>query len=194
MAPERPIFHLTDERALDALAHPMRSRILALLRVEGLATATTLGQRIGESSGATSYHLRRLAVVGLVEEDVERGSRKERWWRASEQVIQWSAADFLGNPKAHQATVAMRRNYYAWQARLLEQRLRDEELWDPTWVKAANDSDDYLTLTPSQADAMAKEIWEVVQRYRADASPDDENAAKVIWWQHVVPVFNEIPV
>ncbi len=194
MAADRPVFHMTDERALEALAHPTRSRILELLRLEGLATATTLSLRIGESSGVTSYHLRRLAEVGLVEEDVERGSRKERWWRAAEQIITWSAADFLGNAKAHQATVAMRRNYYAWQARLLEQRLRDEERWDPAWIQAANDSDDYLKLTPQQADAMAKEIWEVVQRYRAEANTEDENVTTVVWWQHLVPVFNEIPV
>lgn len=198
MSPRRPVFHLTDEQALEALAHPIRSRILDLLRIEGVATSTTLARRINESSGTTSYHLRRLAEVGLLVEDVDRGSRKERWWRASEQIIQWSAADFLGNPKAHQATVAMRRNYYAWQGRLLDQRLRDEEHWDRKWVKAANDSDDCLTLTPERADAMAKEIWAVVQKYRAEAEAETEaeteDAATVVWWQHLVPVFGEIPV
>lgn len=53
--------------------------MLEVLR-EGPATASALGRRLGESSGATSYHLRALAKAGMVEED-ERGSKRERWWR-----------------------------------------------------------------------------------------------------------------
>ena len=64
---------------LRALSHPLRLRMLEVLR-EGPATASALGRRLGESSGATSYHLRALAKAGMVEED-ERGSKRERWWR-----------------------------------------------------------------------------------------------------------------
>ena len=69
---------LTGEQ-LRALSHPLRLRMLEVLR-EGPATASALGRRLGESSGATSYHLRALAKAGVVEED-ERGSKRERWWR-----------------------------------------------------------------------------------------------------------------
>lgn len=194
MAEQRRTFHLTDERALETLTHPIRARLVGLLRLEGPATATRLGQRIGESSGVTSYHLRKLAEVGIVEEDVERGTRKERWWKASQEMTSWKASDFLGNPRAHRATLTMRRNYYAWQARLLEHRLTEEENWDPAWVDAAHDGDDYLTLTPAQAEAMAGEIWEIVQRYRAEGDADAPESAKVIWLHHIVPVFGELPV
>ena len=50
-----------------ALAHPLRRRILAELRREP-ASATTLAQALGESTGATSYHLRELAKYGFIEE------------------------------------------------------------------------------------------------------------------------------
>ncbi|WP_372352254.1 hypothetical protein [Streptomyces sp. KL116D] len=33
-------------------------------------------------SGAASYHLRKLAEGGLIEEDTGRGNRRDRWWRA----------------------------------------------------------------------------------------------------------------
>lgn len=194
MATERSYFHLTDERALEALTHPIRSRLMSLLRIDGPATASRLGERIGESSGVTSYHLRKLAEVGLVKEDVERGTRKERWWRSAHEGTRWSPADFVGNPAAHQATIAMRRNYYAWQARLLEHRLHDEENWDKAWVDAAYDSDDHLVLTPEQTKAMAQEIWAVVQRYREQGDVDAPDAARVIWFQHAVPFFGELPV
>jgi DNA-binding transcriptional ArsR family regulator len=42
-----------------------------------------LAQRLGLSSGATSYHLRRLESGGFIEEDPGRGNGRDRWWRAA---------------------------------------------------------------------------------------------------------------
>jgi DNA-binding transcriptional ArsR family regulator len=67
---------------LRGLVHPIRLRLLDLLQADGPATATGLAKRIGESSGVTSYHLRVLAEHGFVVEDVERGTGRDRWWRA----------------------------------------------------------------------------------------------------------------
>ena len=64
-----------------AMIHPIRMRILDALREEGPSTATRLAGLLGESSGATSYHLRVLAEAGVIEEDAERGTARERWWR-----------------------------------------------------------------------------------------------------------------
>ncbi len=68
-----------DSTALKALTHPLRVQILAVLREETRATATTLAARLSETSGATSYHLRQLARRGLIEEVPAEG--RERWWR-----------------------------------------------------------------------------------------------------------------
>lgn len=65
---------------LRALAHPLRLQLLQVLHAEGPATASQLARRLGESSGATSYHLRALHRAGMVEED-ERRNGRERWWR-----------------------------------------------------------------------------------------------------------------
>jgi DNA-binding transcriptional ArsR family regulator len=70
-------------RAVRALAHPLRLRLLDELRFGGPATATQLAGRVGESSGATSYHLRQLARHGYVEDAEPRGGH-ERWWRYRE--------------------------------------------------------------------------------------------------------------
>lgn len=67
--------------SLRGLAHPLRVRILAALREHGDSTATRLADRLGESSGATSYHLRQLAAYGFVEDVPGRGAGRERWWR-----------------------------------------------------------------------------------------------------------------
>lgn len=66
--------------ALRALAHPLRIRILDELSMYGPLTASGLGERLGESSGSTSYHLRQLEKHGLVREDTTKGNARERWW------------------------------------------------------------------------------------------------------------------
>ena len=79
---------LRDPRALRALAHPIRIRLLGLLRREGPLTATEAGRRIDESSGSASYHLRQLARFGLVE-DAAGGHGRERPWRATALYTSW---------------------------------------------------------------------------------------------------------
>lgn len=192
--PTRPTVVL-DARALAALAHPLRSRLLRLLRIDGPATASGLAARAGESSGLTSYHLRKLADVGLVEEDPGRGNRRERWWRPAHEVTSWSTTDFLGNASAYRATQELRRGVYHWQLGLLENWLADEAEWSEEWVAAAETSDDVLELTPTQLKAMTAEIWDVVQRYRAapPRRPEHEVTARVMWLAHAFPIRDELP-
>ena len=78
---DRRVIKLNSQQ-IRTLAHPLRSRLLGALRVDGPATATTLAQALDTNTGATSYHLRQLAEVGLVAEDVDRGTGRQRWWRA----------------------------------------------------------------------------------------------------------------
>jgi DNA-binding transcriptional ArsR family regulator len=67
---------------LRGIAHPLRVRLLDLLREDGPSTATRLAERTGQSSGATSYHLRQLAAYGFVVEEA-RGPRTCGPWRPS---------------------------------------------------------------------------------------------------------------
>jgi DNA-binding transcriptional ArsR family regulator len=188
-------FRVTDERALDALAHPLRNRLLSLLRADGPATASRLAERVHESSGVTSYHLRRLADVGLIEEERDRGTKRERWWRSVYDVTQWTPADFQGDPTARQTTVSWRREMHRWQSRLLDQWLAEEPDWDKAWVEAAGGSDALLVMTPQSMKAMSAEIWAVVQRYAQQPPPDDTpDAARVVWLQHLVPIRGELPL
>ena len=63
-----------------SLAHPLRIRILDELSAYGPLTASGLAERLGESSGVTSYHLRQLEKHELVREVKDRGTARERWW------------------------------------------------------------------------------------------------------------------
>ncbi|MFI9010753.1 ArsR/SmtB family transcription factor [Actinosynnema sp. NPDC053489] len=78
---------ISDVDELRTLAHPLRQRILRHLGQHGPATASTLAKALGESSGATSYHLRMLARHAFVEEVPERAHGRERWWRAPVQDL-----------------------------------------------------------------------------------------------------------
>ena len=196
---ERPTYVLRDPEALDALAHPLRNRLLGLLRTDGPATASGLAQRVGESSGVTSYHLRKLADVGFVEEETERGTKRERWWRAIHSATSWSPSDFLGNPEAHKASVSLRREWNRWQQRLLDRWMAEEREWDPDWVRAASSGDDLLVLTAEETAALDKDLWDLIQRYRdtslrSGREPGVDGAERVVVLFHTVPIRGEWPL
>lgn len=71
---------IADLDGLKALAHPLRMQIIEVLSTYGEHTASGLADRLGESSGATSYHLRQLEKHGYVREVADRGTGRERWW------------------------------------------------------------------------------------------------------------------
>jgi DNA-binding transcriptional ArsR family regulator len=186
-------YQLTDPEALKALAHPLRGKLLAALRLDGPATASMLGRRYGESSGATSYHLRVLARYGFVEDDPERSRGRERWWRASHELTEWTASAFLGaepgeGEAARQFLRRVLADYARWQARWVDE-LED---WDPAWQEAAELSDLVLRLTPKQLAALRDELVETIFRYR-EAGPDGDGAERVIVLLHAFPQEGELP-
>jgi predicted ArsR family transcriptional regulator len=77
---DEPPRRLLNPEALRLLAQPMRLRIQAQLQ-HGPANATSLARALGESTGLTSHHLRKLAQYGFVEEVPELARGRERWWR-----------------------------------------------------------------------------------------------------------------
>ncbi len=83
---------LTDPRELRAVSHPVRLAILEHLTVEGPMTATALGTRIGESPANCSWHLRKLAEHGFVEE-APGGTGRQRPWRAVSLGMRWNDVD-----------------------------------------------------------------------------------------------------
>ncbi|MFE2057105.1 helix-turn-helix domain-containing protein [Streptomyces sp. NPDC059446] len=97
-----------DPAALKALTHPLRLRLLGLLRQHGPATASELAVRTGESSASTSYHLRVLAKYAFVAEAEHRDGR-ERRWKAVHSVTSASNAAMLATPAGRAMTELGRR-------------------------------------------------------------------------------------
>ena len=76
-----------DPRAIRALAHPARIKLLKLLTHAGTLTATKAGELLGESPAACAFHLRTLAKYGFIEE-AGGGRGRERPWRRVHGVIE----------------------------------------------------------------------------------------------------------
>src|ERR1700754_3379443 len=89
-----------DSRQIRVLAHPLRSRLLGSLRLGGPATATSLAHELGTNTGATSYHLRQLADVGLVVEEARPGGGRQRWWRAVHEASVCNRSQYASDPDA----------------------------------------------------------------------------------------------
>jgi DNA-binding transcriptional ArsR family regulator len=163
--PLEPAVQVTDVRALRALAHPLRNRLLGQLRLNGPATASRLGRAVGESSGATSYHLRQLAAYGFVEEVEGRGSARERWWRARHRMTSWEAADVVAQEGGAEVQDEITRLQIAGQARVLNAWLTQKEELGSGWTAGASLNDYGLRLRPEQAHALAGELHAVMARW-----------------------------
>jgi DNA-binding transcriptional ArsR family regulator len=170
--PLEPAVQVTDVQALRALSHPLRNRLLGLLRLNGPATASQLGRVVGESSGSTSYHLRQLAAYGFVEEAEGHGNARERWWRARHRMTSWRAADVLEQEGGAEVQEEMTRLQLDAQARVLEAWHEQKDRLDPAWVPAASLSDFGLRLRPEQARRLADELHAVVSRWMGEHPSD----------------------
>lgn len=170
--------HLTSEM-VRVLAHPMRARLLGLLRTEGSATASALAARVGTNSGATSYHLRQLAEVGLVDEDVSRGNKRDRWWRATHRSHSWRESEHDTDPEARSAADWLTRYAHREYGRRVEAWHDDRAEWPVAWRDASDQSDMAVHVNPAQLSELARRVHALVAEYRTAADPDDETAEPV---------------
>jgi predicted ArsR family transcriptional regulator len=175
-----------DATALKVLAHPLRSRLLGALRAAGPATATTLAEKLGTNTGATSYHLRKLASVGLVEETGE-GHGRERWWRASTEMHGFTQRDVAYDPDARAAADWLRRYYLRSFVDRFGRWLDVHESWPLEWQEVADASDYLLRLSPARLAQLEAEAAALFERYR-NPDPDDPEARQVEVHLHAFPI------
>jgi DNA-binding transcriptional ArsR family regulator len=163
-----------DAKSLRGLAHPLRMDILDAIEVDGPATSTTLAARLGESTGTISWHLRLLAEHGYLEEDTDRGNKRERWWRVPKGTTTLDPADFSGDPETKGAL----RVYLSHLAETYHRHVRKylDEDWPAEWQSAASLSAwRNLRLTPAQLQNLNDELSDVINRYRElEPAPDAE--------------------
>jgi DNA-binding transcriptional ArsR family regulator len=168
-----------DPRSLRALAHPLRLAILATLRDFGPATASQLAQRLGESSGSTSYHLRQLAAYRFVAEDPARGTARERWWTSVDRETRLNRALLESpDPEIAGAAASLLQELARQHARALDTWLAEAPSWSPDWRRTAEMSDFQLRLVPERARELTERLHAVVRDY-AEVPDTSVDAAHV---------------
>jgi DNA-binding transcriptional ArsR family regulator len=163
--------------ALKAMSHPIRLQLIGLLRGDGPATATRLAERLGLSSGLTSYHLRQLAGFGFVEDMPDQGNGRDRWWRAVHRSTWTSRPEH--DPAEQAAYDAFYETVAHIHTRSLLAAVAERPELPAAWVTAGTLSDWQLRLTPDQAQSLQDRLFEVLEEYRrvdpptADEAPAD---------------------
>ena len=179
---------IQDAELLHAMAHPLRLRLLGVLRKEGPATASELGRRLGELSALTSYHLRELAKYGFIEEAPELNRGRMKHWRAVEEGIEWSTdTDDAG---LVEASSVLGRVMVAEYARWLRRWFAEEPAWDRKWRAGAESLDQWFELTPDELRSLCVEVTAVLERYADRRTPRDGTERAIVLF-HAFPERRE---
>lgn len=173
---DAPALSISDPRALKALAHPARQRVVDLLYDHDVAiTATQAAAACGLSPSAMSYHLRALERWGIVERDASASDGRERPWRAVGSSLNVGPSALTGVPVAEVATYLA-----AFLAPLNEAALRlasqlSEQPRDAPPHVSGVLSRGRLWLSPEEFAAVTDALAAVTQRF-ADRSIEDHPA------------------
>lgn len=191
--PER----VMDIEALKALAHPLRVKILDTLSTYGAFTASGLGERLGESSGATSYHLRQLEKHRFVREVEGKGTARERWWERVPGGIKLAPPGEETTPTERAASRLVLREWMNNRSATLNDFLeRGDDVLPIEWLEASNISLSNLWLTTEQSLELSNRLQgvldEFVVTYRGQRVPGSRPVQTHI---NVFPVLDadEIP-
>lgn len=183
------IRQIKDARALAAMAHPLRRRLLSMLKLDGPSTASVLAQRTGQAVGNISHHLHALATAGLIEEVPELArDRRERWWRRTGGALRWSRDDFIGDVAADvvaRAAESLDLDYQVSYARSWAQAPDEEKA---RWPEGPFSLTTWMRLTDSELAQLSAEMLELVRRWADRELPDDgQERGAVLVFAHGVP-------
>ena len=169
MTDERTV-KLTDPRSLRAYAHPLRVRLIGLLRSEGPMTATRAAALLDDNVPNCSFHLRQLAKYGLAERAPGADGR-ERPWRATASTTSWD--DDSDDPAVRAATDQLNSVLLTVFTQRAQDYLAVRGDEPAEWRAAAGFSDALVHVTAAELRDLAEEIDRLLARYadRADRPP-----------------------
>jgi DNA-binding transcriptional ArsR family regulator len=181
---------IKDSRVLAAMSHPLRRRLLDVLKAYGPQPVGALAERTAQAPANVSHHMRVLRESGLVEEaaDLAR-DRRERWWRMAAASFSWDSDAFGDDPAT---TVVVE----AAQSLNLDRHVSLVRAWfadssDPAashWGNGPFSADRWLRLTPEELYAVSREIVAVFDRWAARDVPDDGRVREPVFvFAHGVP-------
>ncbi|GAB3867560.1 ArsR/SmtB family transcription factor [Dactylosporangium cerinum] len=171
---------IRDAATMRALAHPARIAILDRLFDGGEpATATELAEVCGLSPSATSYHLRELAKVNLIEQAPSRGDGRERVWRSQLQGLNIEAG-----PEGGAAERAADRELSTMFLEIEDARARawlarqDQEPYE--WYTAATSADMQIQVTADELRELNNQVLALFQQYARSRRVDPPEGSRQV--------------
>ncbi|MFF9848204.1 ArsR/SmtB family transcription factor [Streptomyces litmocidini] len=185
---EESLSRMLDPRSLRAIAHPLRIQLLRALRHHGPATASQLAEQLGESSGATSYHLRQLAAHDFIVDDPTRGKGRERWWKAAHPGTSFDETLHKDpDPEVQGALDVFMHEIATIHTQELSTWVATRHTWDEAWYGASDFSDFRLCLPPERLRELNQKIHALINEYGETGDPDAPGAARVRMHLHAFP-------
>ncbi|MGW1511516.1 ArsR/SmtB family transcription factor [Streptomyces sp. NPDC002394] len=184
---------ITDLGTLKAISHPLRMRLYRALFVARTATASQLAEQVDEAVSLVSYHLRKLAEHGLIEEAEHRSTDgRERWWQPSSYGFSVQEEDLRDAPELLAASAAFGRTVNQQRAELHSRFLDERLTWSSEWRAASVSSEWLPRLTAAELAALGEELEAVLQKHdqrarAAEAAGDTEGRENVAVHLHAFP-------
>lgn len=159
----RPMLELDDARAIRAVAHPVRLRLLQALGQREPLTATEAGQMIGESPTTCSFHLRMLAKYGFVEE-AGRGQGRRRPWRLTHVGFTFPAVH--PDPETSLAAGALDRVLWGMMLERVRRMLADRARFSAEHQSVTSSAEAVAYVTIEEAHRLKNDLWALISSYR----------------------------
>ena len=183
------LIFVSDPKALRALAHPLRWKLLDFVGVQGKATATACADALGESVASCSYHLNILAKYGFVE-PAPAGRGRDKPWRlaSSRQELSGEGLDLQGELAAEAAIEV----FLDHELDRLKARLRVAAREPKRWRRATGLTGVTTFLTVDELREVTEQLQELSQRHAdrlADPStrPPDAREVRIFFATTVAP-------
>lgn len=177
---------IDDVRALAALAHPVRVRLMDALAVDGESTTGALAGALGIATGSVSHHLKALADAGLVvRAPLDPSDLRERRWKLVTRGMRWSAGQFRDRPSVEAAAASA-------DAVMLERQFERARAFldsaEPPWDDAAVSGHYWLRLNADELAQLGRQLDDLFLAWRRREIPDDGTDRRPVHgFAHVFP-------
>ncbi|MER6618274.1 ArsR/SmtB family transcription factor [Streptomyces xantholiticus] len=157
---------ITDLGTLKALGHPLRMKLYRALFVARTATASQLAEKADEAISLVSYHLRKLAAHGLIEEaEQQSADGRERWWQVASQGVSFRDRDFRGAPERVAAYAAISRAAFRQHVEMYECYLDEQVAWPQEWRNAEFSAEYLPRLTAEELRQLGDEMQALIKKW-----------------------------
>lgn len=180
---------ITDSRVLAAMSHPLRRRMMDVLKVHGPSTVGLLAERTDQAPANVSHHLKVLAAADLVTEAPELArDRRERWWRLVTRGVSWSSTDFDADPAARAVADAATSLNLDRHVALARAWHAADDSAHAAWHDGPFSTDRWLHLTPDELFELSRDVADLLARWADRPAPEDGHERQPVFvFAHGIP-------